>query len=101
MSSQLLRKLQYALKQEGYLICIPTTQFFNPKSERFVKVFHIRHYKKELYKSASIIKIIQYCAGLLEIIQESHKVRNKDKYISEHIIKLEDTINGTNDETEA
>lgn len=96
MNTQLLKKLQYALKQEGYLICIPTTQFFNPNSERFVKVFHIKHYKKELYSSASLIKIVQFTAGLLKIVKEAKTCRNVDKYISEHIKELEESLeNGT------
>lgn len=77
MGAALIPKLQYALKQEGFLVTIPTSQFYSENLNKFVKVYHIRHNRKELYSSAGQVNIIRYLAMLLNIIQTNKGIQEK------------------------
>ena len=90
MGSGLIPKLQYAIKTEGLTITIPTTQFYSENLQKFVKVYHIKHGRKELYSNASQVNIIKFLARLLDILRENKGIEEKKL-----IEKLEEEFNET------
>ena len=56
--SQLMFKLQTALKQKGVIVCINTNQFYSKEQDRFIKMYTVKHNNKEVIKTASQIKVI-------------------------------------------
>lgn len=65
-TGDLMYKLQLALKQKGIRICINTTQFYSEKFDGFIKCYHLKDGKKELFKSCSQIQCIKFMQALLQ-----------------------------------
>lgn len=64
--TNMMYKLQLALKQKNIKICINTTQFYSEQFDGFIKCYHLRQGKKELFKSCSQIQIIKFMKQMLE-----------------------------------
>lgn len=58
-TSTIMYKLQLALKQKGVIVTINTNQFYSNEKDRFIKMYSIRHNKKNLITTASQIQAIQ------------------------------------------
>ena len=59
-------KLQKALKQNGIIISINTTQFYSEQQDRMIDYYIIKQNKKQIYASSSQIKIVKFLAEILE-----------------------------------
>ena len=62
----LMYKLQKALKQNGVIISINTTQFYSEQQDRMIDYYIIKQNKKQIYASSSQIKIVKFLAEILE-----------------------------------
>lgn len=62
----LMYKLQKALKQNGIIISINTTQFYSEQQDRMIDYYIIKQNKKQIYASSSQIKIVKFLAEILE-----------------------------------
>ena len=58
-TSTIMYKLQLALKQKGVIVTINTNQFYSTEQDRFIKMYCVRHNKKNLITTASQIQAIQ------------------------------------------
>ena len=70
--NKLMYKLQLALKQQGVLVYINTSQFYSKEQDRFIKMYRIIQNKKEVINTASQIKAV---SALNRIWQE---VKNEE-----------------------
>ena len=62
----LMYKLQKALKQNGIIISINTTQFYSEQQDRMIDYYIIKQNKKQIYASSSQIKIVKFLAEILD-----------------------------------
>ena len=59
MDTQLIYKLQLALKQKGVIVLINTIQVYSEEQKKYIKVYKVTHNKKELIRTSSKIKVIK------------------------------------------
>ena len=59
MDTQLIYKLQLALKQKGVIVLINTIQVYSEEQKKYIKVYKVTHNKKELLRTSSKIKVIK------------------------------------------
>ena len=57
--TQLIYKLQLALKQKGVIVLINTIQVYSEEQKKYIKVYKVTHNKKELIRTSSKIKVIK------------------------------------------
>ena len=57
--TQLIYKLQLALKQKGVIVLINTIQLYSEEQKKYIKVYKVTHNKKELLRTSSKIKVIK------------------------------------------
>ena len=57
--TQLIYKLQLALKQKGVIVLINTIQIYSEEQKKYIKVYKVTHNKKELLRTSSKIKVIK------------------------------------------
>ena len=57
--TQLIYKLQLALKQKGVIVLINTIQVYSEEQKKYIKVYKVTHNKKELLRTSSKIKVIK------------------------------------------
>lgn len=91
MDAQIIRKLQLALKNKGYIISISTNQFYSDSADRWIKIYIVRHGKEELIRTPSQLRIIKHLAAILSALDQ-YKGGNRgglNEYIRETIIKTE------------
>ena len=82
--ASLMYKLQLALKQKDYIITIGTTQFYSEDQDRFIKLYKLRHNRKEIVQTASQIIIIRCMKQILDMIKTLEDTRvPRDKWDSE------------------
>mgnify|MGYP006903485364 FL=1 len=65
-----IRKLQLALKQQGFIVSISYTQFYNQAKDCFVTMTSVRHKNKVLFRSGNKIVVIKNLAQILNIIKD-------------------------------
>ena len=58
-TSTIMYKLQLALKQKGVIVTINTNQFYSNEQDRFIKMYSVRHNKKNLITTASQIQAVK------------------------------------------
>ena len=58
-TSTIMYKLQLALKQKGIIVTINTNQFYSNEQDRFIKMYSVRHNKKNLITTASQIQAVK------------------------------------------
>lgn len=71
----IMYKLQTALKVKGYIVVINTQQFYSPQQDRFVKMYILKHNKKEIECSASQIVIVKTLKQMLDCVEELEAMR--------------------------
>ena len=71
----LMFKLQTALKVKGYIVTINTHQFYSESQDRFVKMYTLKHNKKEIECSSSQIIIIRTLKQMLDCVSELEATR--------------------------
>ena len=57
--TQLIYKLQLALKQKGVIVLINTIQLYSEEQKKYIKVYKVTHNKKEILRTSSKIKVIK------------------------------------------
>lgn len=88
-----IRKLQLALKQQGFIVSISYTQFYNQTEDRFGTMISVRHKNKVLFRSGNKIVVIKNLAQILNIIKDINKQLNEADYTL--IDQVEKTISET------
>ena len=68
-----IRKLQLALKQQGFVVSISYTQFYNNDKNCFVTMTSVRHKNKVLFRSGNKVVVIKNLAQILNIIKDINK----------------------------
>ena len=68
-----IRKLQLALKQQGFIVSISYSQFYNQDKDCFVTMTSVRHRNKVLFRSGNKIVVIKNLAQILNIIRDINK----------------------------
>lgn len=71
-----IRKLQLALKQQGFIVSISYSQFYNQDKDCFVTMTSVRHKNKVLFRSGNKIVVIKNLAQILNIIKDINKQLN-------------------------
>lgn len=71
-----IRKLQLALKQQGFVVSISYTQFYNQDKDCFVTMTSVRHKNKVLFRSGNKLVVIKNLAQILNIIKDTNKQSN-------------------------
>lgn len=71
-----IRKLQLALKQQGFIVSISYSQFYNQDKDCFVTITSVRHKNKVLFREGSKIVVIKNLAQILNIIKDTNKQSN-------------------------
>lgn len=71
-----IRKLQLALKQQGFVVSISYTQFYNNDKDCFVTMTSVRHKNKVLFRSGNKVVVIKNLAQILNIIKDTNKQSN-------------------------
>lgn len=71
-----IRKLQLALKQQGFIVSISYSQFYNQDKDCFVTMISVRHKNKVLFREGSKIVVIKNLAQILNIIKDTNKQSN-------------------------
>lgn len=71
-----IRKLQLALKQQGFIVSISYSQFYNQDKDCFVTMTSVRHKNKVLFRSGNKIVVIKNLAQILNIIRNINKQLN-------------------------
>lgn len=85
-----IRKLQLALKQQGFIVSISYTQFYNQTEDRFGTMISVRHKNKVLFRSGNKIVVIKNLVQILNIIKDINKQLNDADYT--FIDQVEKTI---------
>ena len=75
-----IRKLQLALKQQGFIVSISYTQFYNQIEDRFGTMISVRHKNKVLFRSGNKVVVIKNLAQILNIIKDINKQINDADY---------------------
>lgn len=75
-----IRKLQLALKQQGFIVSISYTQFYNQAEDRFGTMISVRHKNKVLFRSGNKVVVIKNLAQILNIIKDINKQLNDADY---------------------
>ena len=76
-----IHKLQFALKQYGYIITINRTQFYSTQQERFIPGYEIKKDNKRIWTSCSTAKTLKYLTMLFnEVRNSSAEQRNSRKF---------------------
>ncbi len=75
-----IRKLQLALKQQGFIVSISYSQFYNQDKDCFVTMTSVRHKNKVLFRSGNKIVVIKNLAQILNIIRDINKQINDVDY---------------------
>lgn len=88
-----IRKLQLALKQQGFIVSISYTQFYNQTEDRFGTMISVRHKNKVLFRSGNKIVVIKNLAQILNIIKDINTQLNDADYTL--IDQVEKTISET------
>ena len=68
-----IRKLQLALKQQGFVVSISYTQFYNNDKDCFVTMTSVRHKNKVLFRSGNKVVVIKNLAQILNITRDINK----------------------------
>lgn len=68
-----IRKLQLALKQQGFIVSISYSQFYNQDKDCFVTMTSVRHKNKVLFRAGNKIVVIKNLAQILNIIKHINK----------------------------
>lgn len=68
-----IRKLQLALKQQGFIVSISYSQFYNQDKDCFVTMTSVRHKNKVLFRSGNKIVVIKNLAQILNITRDINK----------------------------
>ena len=71
-----IRKLQLALKQQGFIVSISYSQFYNQDKDCFVTMTSVRHENKILFRASNKIVVIKNLAQILNIIKHINKQLN-------------------------
>ena len=71
-----IRKLQLALKQQGFIVSISYTQFYNNDKNCFVTMTSVRHKNKVLFRAGNKVVVIKNLAQILNIIKDINKQLN-------------------------
>lgn len=71
-----IRKLQLALKQQGFIVSISYSQFYNQDKDCFVTMTSVRHKNKVLFRSGNKIVVIKNLAQILNITRDINKQLN-------------------------
>lgn len=75
-----IRKLQIALKQQGFIVSISYTQFYNQDKDCFVTMTSVKHKNKVLFRTGNKIVVIKNLAQILNIIKDINKQINDTDY---------------------
>ena len=83
MDRGLITKVQYALKQKGFIVTVSAKQLYNQYNDIFVKYYQVRHNNKSIYVSTSTIKVVKFLAEILNTLRELETKPgiNKEDYI--------------------
>ena len=69
--SNILYKLQLALKQKGIIVLINTSQFYSEEQDRIIKMYTITQNKKEIIKTSSSVKAVKALNNLWQEVKEN------------------------------
>ena len=73
--ANLMYKLQTALKVKNYIVTINTHQFYSHEQDRFIKMYVLKHDKREIESSSSQIVIIRCLKQILDCVTNLEETR--------------------------
>lgn len=68
--NSLIRKLQLALKQKGFIISISYSQFYDSSKDHFKTLCTVKHNNKVILRSTNKVLIVKSLVQILEIIKQ-------------------------------
>lgn len=98
--ANLMYKLQTALKVKGYIVTINTHQFYSQQQDRFIKMYTLKHDKKEIENTSSQIIIIRTLKQILDTVTTLEATRVEraqwESAVQEDLKANYNTIHNTN-----
>lgn len=68
--NSLIRKLQLALKQKGFIVSISYSQFYDSNKDCFKTLCTVKHNNKVILRSTNKVLIVKSLVQILEIIKQ-------------------------------